>query len=231
MSRRLSTTLSVCPLLAVAALLFAGTASAQAENYQPVRFNVGLLVPYTPDTGSGGFGGVVEGKYNLTDQIAIGLRLDGAVQFGGSVGRDSASIDVGAVAAMLAKAEYFLTDSTVRPFVGFAAGMYTLGGQSVTAGEGTAGVTQAAGRAFGMAPQLGVDLGVVRLAATYNVLLDGELVVQEVSTDGSPPPEVSVSRNYFGFELSFRIGGRRRPRPATAADEAGAAPAPSSEGY
>jgi hypothetical protein len=217
-------------LLAVAALLFAGTAAAQAENYEPIRFNVGLLVPYTPGTGSGGFGAVVEGKYNITDRIAAGLRLDGAVQFGGSVGSNTASINVGAVAAVLAKGEFFLTNSTVRPFVGFGAGMYALGGQSVTTGEGSAGVTQAAGSVFGMAPQLGLDLGAVRLAATYNVLLGGTLIVQEVSTDGSPPPETSVSRNYFGFELSFRIGGKPKPRSMVAAPDESAAPAVATDG-
>jgi outer membrane protein X len=213
----------------VAALLCAGTAAAQAENYEAVRFNVGLLVPYTPGTGSGGFGAVVEGKYNITDRIAAGLRLDGAVQFGGSVTSESTSINIGAVAAILAKGEFFLTNSTVRPFVGFGAGMYALGGQSVTAGQGSAGVTQAAGSVFGIAPQLGLDLGAVRLAATYNVLIGGTLIVQQVSSDGSPPPEVSVSRNYFGFELSFRIGGKPKPRLAPPADAAGTAPAPTGE--
>ena len=229
MSPSLGTSAFVRPLLVVAALLFAGTAAAQAENYEPVRFNVGLLVPYTPGTGSGGFGGVVEGKYNITDNIAAGLRLDGALQFGGSVGTASASVNIGVVAAVLAKGEFFLTNSTVRPFVGLGAGMYALAGQSVTAGEGSAGVTQAAGSVFGVAPQLGLDLGAVRLAATYNVLLGGDLIVQQVSSDGSPPPEVEVSRNYFGFELTFRIGGRAKPRPAIAADEAGSAPTATDE--
>jgi hypothetical protein len=219
------TTRSLRPLLTVAALLFAGTAAAQAENYEPIRFNVGILVPYTPGTGSAGFGAVVEGKYNITDRIATGLRLDGAMQLGGSVGTSSASINVGAVASILAKGEFFLTNSTVRPFVGFGAGMYALAGQSVSAGEGSAGVTQAAGSVFGIAPQLGLDLGAVRLAATYNVLLGGNLIVQEVSTGGQAPPETSVSRNYFGFEMSFRIGGRPKQRPLVSADEQ-ASPAP-----
>jgi hypothetical protein len=221
-SPRLMTRASVRPLFAVAALLCAGTAAAQAENYQPIRFNVGFLIPYIPGMNTGGVGTVVEGKYNISDNIAAGFRLDGSVYFGSSVDTETVEVNVGAVASLLAKGEFFLTDSTVRPFVGFGAGSYWLGGQSVTAGQDGSGVTQAAGNVFGVAPELGVDLGIVRLAATYNMLLDGNLVIQEISTDGNPPPSRSVSRNYFAFEVSFRIGGRRRTRPAVSAGEAGA---------
>jgi hypothetical protein len=40
----------------------------------------------------------------------------------------------------------------------------------------TAGIDQKAGRYFGIAPQIGVDLGRLRLAATYNMILGADIV-------------------------------------------------------
>ena len=61
-----------------------------------------------------------------------------------------------------------------------------------------------AGSYFGIAPQVGVNLGAVRLAAMYNLLFGGNTVSV---TTGS---QESISPSFLGIELSFRLGGGRR---------------------
>ena len=195
-------------------LASARDARAQAKSYQPIRVDVGLAGAYTPSYGRAGFGAVLEPKLNVTDNFSAGLRFDGVVTFGGSIGGDSTSISVGAAAATLLDAEYFLSTSAVRPFVGVGLGLYAIVSQSVEAGPNTS-VSQAAGRYFGVAPSLGIDLGRLRLAATYNLILDADI---EVRQNVGMPNEVQTSygQSYLLFELSIRIGGAKKPPPPPA---------------
>jgi hypothetical protein len=161
-----------------------------------------------------GVGAVLEPKWNITDSIAAGLRLDGGVTFGGRIAPEgTSSFALGASAATLLKGEYLFFDSGVRPFVGLGAGMYILANQSVSAGNSGAGVAQSGGRFFGVAPQLGIDFGGVRLGATYNHILGGDIVIEQNVSVGGVQAE-RIQRNYLQLELSFRIakfGGSERP--------------------
>jgi len=196
------------------AVALAGASSdafAQAAHYDPLRFDSGLAGSYVGASGRGGFGAVFEAKFLAHDRIGVGARVDAAVMFGGNIdaGGD-VSMDIGAVGAVLAKGEYYVTDGGVRPIVGLALGMYDIAGESVAAGNmGTASVDQTAGRYFGIAPQLGVDLGRVRLAVTYNLILGADIEVHQMV--GTVEQTASFSQNYLSGELSFRWGGRRRP--------------------
>lgn len=209
MSRKLFTMASGALALALITLT-AGLAHAQAEHYQPIRVDSGVSGTYLGSTGSGGFGGVVEPKFLVTDQIGVGARLEGAVLFGGSIdGGGDVDMNMAAVAAVLAKGEYLFFDGGVRPFVGFGLGFYDIASQGVGAGSATTQVSQKAGRYFGVAPEIGVDLGRVRLAATYNAILGADVeVTQNV---GGAEQTASYSQNYFTVELTFRFGGNRRP--------------------
>lgn len=202
--------------LAFAALV-AGTslAHAQAANYSPVRADVGFAGHSQPAVGRFGFGGQGEVKFNIHDQIAIGVRLDGAILLGGDIGEDGGtSVSVGVVGGTLLKGEYFLTTSSVRPFLGLAAGLYDIVSQEVTGGPDTTYVDQKAGRYFGVGPQLGINLGPVRLAAMYNMILGADIEVRQ--TVGGAERSSTYSQSYFTFEMSFQIGGKRKPPPAPA---------------
>lgn len=195
----------------------ASDAAAQARSYELIRVDSGVSGTYASSFGRGGFGAVVEPKLMVHDQIAAGLRLEGAVMFGGSIdtGSDDVSMDMAAVAAVMAKGEYFLTTGGARPFVSLGFGMFDIGSQSVDAGgSGNANVNQKAGRYFGAAPSLGVDLGRVRLAATYNMILGADVEVTQ--TVGNVEQTASFSQSYLTFELSFRWGGNRKPAPPPA---------------
>ena len=196
----------------VSIIVATGTAHAQAQNYDPVRADSGLTGSFISKTGRGGGGALFEIKYLVHDQIAVGARAEAQVMFGGNFGGDETHMDMAAVAAVLAKGEYYVTTSTVRPFVGLAFGVYDIGSQSITAGPMTTSVDQKAGRYFGIAPQLGIDLGRLRLAATYNKIVGADIEIHQ--TIGAVDHVDQFTQSYFAFEMAIRWGGDRR-QPTT----------------
>jgi outer membrane protein W len=212
-------------LAVLASLVLASTASAQAPNYQPVRVDLTAYGAYaSADANAYGFGAVIEPKYNVTDRLAVGFRLEGAGFITqtvdvGPAGSGQAAVSQGAraVTAYLLKADWYATTSAVRPFVGLGLGLYNIssGSQSVSGGS----VTQqaAAFRGFGFCPQLGLNLGGFRLAATYHVITGGDQVVATQVVGAATPTEVKLSKNFFAFEIGGTIGGNPRAREAAPA--------------
>jgi hypothetical protein len=217
--------------LAFSGLTFAAAvpAARASENISLFRLDTGLVIPYGPDIGTWGVGGSVEPKFTILDAVVVGLRLEGAAHIGGKVGDSSVEMSQWASSAFLAKGEYYLFPlSSVRPFAGFGAGIFNMGGQNVSAGAGGGAVSQEAGRYFGVAPQVGIELGRMRLAVGYNAILGADIEVkQQVSTGGSAPKPVKASRNFVTFELGVRWGGGvKTPAPAPAAPAVPAVTAP-----
>jgi hypothetical protein len=195
-------------------LLSAGTAAAQAKSFQPFRVDIGVSGLYAPPSGRGGFGAVVEPKFAITDFLHVGLRSEGGVMFGGSLNgaSDAISVGVGAVGTFQAKGELLLGHG-LRPIVGLGIGMYAIVSQDVGVGDENVQVRQVAGKYFGISPQLGLDFGPVRLSAVYNIILGADIeVVQNAGT--TDEMVFHTSHNYMSVELSFRMGGKRKPRPA-----------------
>ncbi|WP_224367421.1 hypothetical protein [Hyalangium versicolor] len=172
--------------------------------------HTGLAGLWGNGTKNFGLGAVIEPKWNITDSIAAGFRFDGGFTFGSSISQEQVSASLGASVATLTKGEYLFGDSGVRPFVGLGAGMYILMGQSAKATQDGAGATQEAGRYFGVAPQVGIDFGPVRLAATYNHILGGDFVVRQDVSVGVEADR--IQRNYFQLELSGRLFKVNGPR-------------------
>ncbi|MFT3692158.1 MAG: hypothetical protein QM831_03390 [Kofleriaceae bacterium] len=193
-------------------LLSSSISHAQAVHYDPLRFDSGLIGIYAPGDGRGGFGASEELKFNVHDQVAVGLRAEASVQFGGNIntGNGDTSISIGAVAALMAKGEYFFVPrGSVRPFAGLMLGIYDIAGESVDASNnGNTSIDQKAGRYFGIAPQIGIDLGRVRFAVAYNAMIGASIEVEQQVTTGGEPTHTSYSQNYFSFEMSLRFGGR-----------------------
>lgn len=185
---------------------------ADSTRYEQVRVDAGLTGSWVGVHERNGAGMVVEIKALVTDRLSIGGRVEVAVMFGGLVGDDDTRLDVAMAACGLLKAEYFLVDGPLRPFVAFGAGGYTIGAQSVGSDADGTTVHQQTGRYVGVAPQVGIDLGPVRFAATYNAILGASLEVHHMVGTGAEHVE-HVSQNYLSLELSFRFAGG--PRKAT----------------
>jgi hypothetical protein len=62
------------------------------------------------------------------------------------------------------------------------------------------------------APQIGIDVGRLRLAATYNAIVGATLELRQ--TIGDVEQTEKLSQSYMSLELSFRFGGGRKQRPA-----------------
>jgi hypothetical protein len=194
----------------VALLILLAAAPAYAEDVDPIHIDTGVLGTYTRSNGRGGAGAVFETKYMLDDDFAIGGRLEAAVMFGGSFGSTGdTQMEVGAVGALMAKGEWYFGEGVFRPFVGLGAGVFDIASQSIATTSMTASVDQKAGRYFGIAPQLGLNLSRVRLAVTYDMILGADIEVHQ--TIGNAMQTTSYSQSYFGAELSFRFGGEPRP--------------------
>jgi hypothetical protein len=206
------------PLLAALALA-ATPALAQTRNYQPIRVDLTVYGAHaSADATSWGGGVALEPKYNVTDQLAVGLRFDAAgfvtQDVRVSSGTNEASVSQGAraVTTFLAKADYYLTTTYARPFVGLGMGLYRIGAgsQEVSSGTNVTVVQSAqAFRGFGIAPQVGVNFGGFRLAATYHAVLGGDLVVATQAVGTTERNEVRLSKSFFSFELGGTIGGNR----------------------
>lgn len=202
-------------VLAALVLAVATPAVATSENYQPFRVDTGISFLYgDADIAEYGIGGYVEPKYNLTDRLAVGLRIGGAalIPESVSVGSESMSMGVRAISTYMAKVDYFLTTSSVRPFVGFGAGLFRVGAMDQSADSG--GVVQKAEvfDGFGIAPQVGVNFGGFRLAATYNLITGGDRIVVTQAVGATVPVEHSMPTSYFGLELGGTFGGDRLVR-------------------
>ncbi len=212
-------------LAALSTLALARPAHAQARNYQPVRVDLTVYGGYgTADANAWGIGAALEPKFNVTDNLAAGFRLEGAAFVTqkvsvGPAGSGQAEISQGAraVSAYLLKADWYFTTSSVRPFAGLGLGLYRIaGGSQEVSGGGTVSVAQRAEAfsGFGFCPQLGVNFGGFRLAATYHVITGGDQVVVTNAVGTTPGTEVKLSKNFFAFEIGGTIAGKRRaPAP------------------
>lgn len=189
-------------------LTLGGPASAESEHYEQIRVDAGMTGSSVSVSDRNGVGFVTEIKVNAHDNIAVGGRVEVAMMFGGNVGAEE--LPFGLAASALAKAEYLLGTGLVRPFAGIGAGLYSMGSHTIVSDpNGGSGISTTSGRYFGVAPEVGLDVGRLRLAVTYNAIL-GTSVEYRQTSGGIEHREV-LSQNYLSFEMSFRFGGGRKP--------------------
>jgi hypothetical protein len=204
------------PILALLALA-APAARAQAPSYQPIRVDLTFYGAHaSADATSWGGGVALEPKYNLTDHLALGFRFDAAafitqdIKVASGAGETSISQGARAVTTVLAKADYYLTTTPVRPFVGLGLGLYRIGAGSQDVSGDSVVQTAQSFRGFGFCPQLGVNFGGFRLAGTYHVVTGGDMVVVAQAVGAPAPTVTKLSKNFFAFELGGTFGGSSR---------------------
>jgi hypothetical protein len=195
--------------IAFIVLLASGDAIAESEHYEQVRVDCGITASRVAIEGRSGGGLLAEIKAMLHDNVAVGGRVDISMLFGGVYGQDELDLGFTMAGAALLKGEYLVGHASVRPFIGFGVGGYSIGSQSVADGPNTTGIHTTVGRYFGFAPQLGIDLGPLRLAVTYNAILGADLEY----TDGvnTTARTERVSQDYWTLEAAYRFGGGPKP--------------------
>ncbi|CAG5004948.1 hypothetical protein DYBT9275_03482 [Dyadobacter sp. CECT 9275] len=171
------------------------TSSAE-RIYKPFKVDVTLGYPQMLDSDGDfnwGFVLSVEPKYNITDNIAAGLKIEAA-------GFVSSEIDYGVsglllMSSYMATGEYQFGTKKVRPFVGIAAGLFQPKLYLMADDEETVSVTM--DNIFGFAPRAGVQLGHFRIAAEFNLAKDSKN---------------DINYNYFSIKTGATIGGGKKRR-------------------
>ncbi len=186
-------------VLLLVAVLVAGIASAnaQSENYKAFKVDVGALYGIPSGDGyTGGVGFYIEPKYNLNDNIALGLKMEWAIMGADDV--EGMEVSISAIGSYQATADYYFGDSKVRPFVGLGAGIYSMGTAEVSAVGAVEDDMMSVdyGSKFGFAPRVGVLMGHFRLGLEYNVITGIDSGLE--------------SKNYLALKVGFEIGGGKK---------------------
>ncbi|HVG40972.1 MAG TPA: hypothetical protein VM888_05115 [Chitinophagaceae bacterium] len=176
------------------ACLLGTTVFVQAQETTFKRFKVDLAFGYAAPSGSGAKGGAifsVEPKYAVTDNLAVGLRMEGAVTARATVDEYGNVVtgDAKASGSYLLTGDYYFTTTKFRPFAGIGVGIF----QSAAVDDINTAEEVQSGSSFGFTPRVGFELGHFRTAIEYNV----------AGKTGA------YSNNYLGIKMGFFIGGGR----------------------
>jgi hypothetical protein len=173
----------------IALLLKAQTTTAPSQDtYHTFKFDIGLgyAIP-SAATGSGAKGGAtftLQPHYRLSDDLAVGLRIEGAaLGYGNGFGKTKISV----LESYCATAEYYLAKGSFRPFAGAGAGFFDQ--SSVKASQGNVTLASSAST-FGFFPEIGFETGHFRVSADYDI--------------------AGNSNNYLAFKIGFFFGGGKK---------------------
>lgn len=166
------------------------------------KFRAGLDLGYTAPDGGGGILISLEPKYNIADNMNIGLRIESA-----AMAKNVAAVDdVSELEASLsASTSYFGTfdyyfssgSSSFAPFLGGGIGFSTLANLDFDS-QVTDSKYELDGKLGGLV-RAGLELGKLRLAATYNLIGKSEF-----EDEGD---KLEVKNSYIGISLGFYVGG------------------------
>ncbi|SHN04689.1 hypothetical protein [Flavobacterium xinjiangense] len=187
-------------ILAVATFLVFTIGYSQKEG----GFRVGLDFGFVPAQGGAGLLFSIEPKYNIKDNMNVGLRIGGA-----GIVRDvndsgtSTSAKVSANSSYVATYDYYFNKSgkTFVPYIGGGAGFYTVGNVQFDDINSSNNVTLDATSSFGGLVRGGFEWGKFRMGVEYNLVPESTLHDMNGNNRGT------VSNTYLGIHLGFYVGG------------------------
>lgn len=187
----------------VAFMLVTSFSFAQVKD----RFRVNLDLGYAiPSSGGGGILSTIEPKWNLADNMSVGIRWQSAlmaksliIDASGSVSNASLSGNT----SFLATYDYYFNNgsSMLAPYLGAGLGIYSVASASVSSGSDVSSVS--AGSKFGGVIRGGLEAGKFRVGVEYN------LVPKSDSLNSNGLVLGNVSNSYLGISIGFFIGGGR----------------------
>jgi len=164
------------------------TAAASDGIYHTFKFDIGL--GYAIPSGASGSGTkagatfTLQPHYRLSDDFAIGLRIEGAgLGYENEFGKTKVSL----LESYCATGEYYLAKDGFRPFVGAGLGFFDQ--SSLAASNGNAALVNGATN-FGLFPEVGFEVGHFRMSADYDIAGSGN--------------------NYLAFKIGAFFGGGKK---------------------
>jgi hypothetical protein len=161
---------AACSKLATLALVLFLEARAETETHEPsplsTRFDVGLAGAYVDEMTRSGFGALGEAKL-MSNDFGFGVRASYERISDGQL--DNIMVSAATISALIVKVEYYVGDRPIRPWLGGGVGAYWVGAHAIRT-NGHVRVTShfRPTRVVGVAPQVGVDFGRLRIGVTYN---------------------------------------------------------------
>ncbi|HYF70131.1 MAG TPA: outer membrane beta-barrel protein [Ohtaekwangia sp.] len=186
------------------ALCLLVTVGANAQEFK--KFKVGVGAGYAMPGGKGAKGGLLwtlEPSYRVSDALAIGLRIEGAILvrgFSEELG-DDAEFDIAAISSYTVNGNYYLNNNNFRPFVGAGLGIYSLAAVELKDSDngGDAELSESESK-FGFYPRIGFDAGHFTLALEYNL-------IPATKVDGLGG---EFKNSYLGIRIGGFFGGGRK---------------------
>lgn len=173
------------------------------------KFKGGIGLGYASAFGDGASGGVLfylEPAYRVSDQLAVGLRLESALIVRGITNYNSstADLDISAIGSYTVNGQYYFSNNTFRPFAGLGFGLYSLAAISVEDAGNNGGTVEAieAASKFGFYTRVGFDAGHFTLQLEYNLIPKSTSTVNNV--------EIESQNSYLAIKAGFFFGGGKK---------------------
>lgn len=172
-----------------------------AREFKPFKVGIGIgyAVPGTGEGAGGGFLAYLEPAYRATDQVLVGLRLEGAFTARGVKGVNNRDVsgDASSVASYTLNTQYYFNNENVRPFVGAGVGLFSMAAMEFNTAANDPGADEIGTETrFGFYPRIGLDAGHFTITLDYNFV---------------PPTDIpgggEVKNHYLGIRAGFSIGG------------------------
>ena len=198
----------------LAIFILSASISLSTKGQDAVRLNpfkADLSIGYAIPGGEGTKGGIVlavEPKYAVIPNLAVGLRMEGAIiaKFSGYDEEGNAmNTKVKAAGSYLATGDYYFTNNyALRPFAGAGAGIFSLAGIEVnSSSENISG-----GSKFGGMVRGGIEAGHFRIGVEYNIV--PKTTFEGYDSNGNYVTGLTSSNNYIGIKIGACIGGGRK---------------------
>ncbi len=181
-------------------------AVANGYSQEQGRFRVGLDLGYVPTGGGGGGMLSFEPKYNIKDNMNVGLRFGGA-----GVAKDiqnnstTTSAEISANGSLVGTFDYYFhksgSGSSLAPYIGAGVGYYSLANVKVDDTAESDEISPAVSGVMGGLIRGGIEWGGFRMGLEYNFIPDSDLE----NMDGE---KIGTAKNaYLGIHIGFFVGG------------------------
>ncbi|WP_396167661.1 hypothetical protein [Flavobacterium sp.] len=167
-------------------------------------FRVGLDAGYVPTGGGGGGLLSLEGKYNLTDNMNVGLRFCSAgiarnIETGNG---QVTNADISGIGSIVGTYDYYIHIGSMSlvPYFGAGIGYYSIANVEAEGSSYTSNIESTS--EIGGLIRGGIEWGKLRVGLEYNIVPDSNL--QDIYGNMT---NVKVENAYFGITIGFYLGG------------------------